>query len=64
MNPLFSGIKTLDVLRSKASYDPTKEITVTLEELDEVVDEIKPSLYCDCGRRLSTGVCSICDNDE
>jgi len=63
-NPLFSGIKSLDVLRSKASYVPSKKITVTLNELNEICDDVRPLIYCDCGRELSTARCPVCDNDE
>ena len=40
-NPLWTGIKTLDELRSKAAYESTGVIQVSIEQLNQIGDEVK-----------------------
>ena len=51
--------KALDKTVTEASL-----CTMMLDDRDTLKADLKKVTVCDCGRRLSTGLCNVCDNDD
>lgn len=58
-------IADLIITKEKRGDSPWQMAQNLHKLLNEIVErEVKKTKLCDCGRRLSPGLCGICDNDE